>query len=178
MAGGKGKSTGGKAGPKEVAGKSQKSHSAKAGLQVSILRLDGWYGIKCAIDRNLLHRTRVMNGKRNSGSTTDKRVCNARKTIDISLGSKRCFDLSSGAILAHQPRPRSQPNFPGSKLTLPEPLVSLRTCQAFPEEQHAEQDARRRQGLVLSPVFHPVTTSLSNLPLLYHPSSRIFPEFS
>ncbi len=65
MAGGKGKSTGGKAGPKEVAGKSQKSHSAKAGLQVSILRLDGWYGIKCAIDRNLLHRTRVMNGKRN-----------------------------------------------------------------------------------------------------------------
>ena len=35
MAGGKGKSTGGKAGPKEAAGKSQKSHSAKAGLQVS-----------------------------------------------------------------------------------------------------------------------------------------------
>ena len=35
MPGGKGKSTGGKAGPKEVAGKSQKSHSAKAGLQVS-----------------------------------------------------------------------------------------------------------------------------------------------
>ena len=34
MAGGKGKSTGGKAGPKDTAGKSQKSHSAKAGLQV------------------------------------------------------------------------------------------------------------------------------------------------
>ena len=33
MAGGKGK-TGGKAGPKEAAGKTQKSHSAKAGLQV------------------------------------------------------------------------------------------------------------------------------------------------
>ncbi|KAL9102701.1 MAG: hypothetical protein Q9187_009094 [Circinaria calcarea] len=33
MAGGKGKSTGGKAGPKEAAGKTQKSHSAKAGLQ-------------------------------------------------------------------------------------------------------------------------------------------------
>ncbi|KAL8922005.1 MAG: hypothetical protein Q9208_005459 [Pyrenodesmia sp. 3 TL-2023] len=33
MPGGKGKSTGGKAGPKEVAGKTQKSHSAKAGLQ-------------------------------------------------------------------------------------------------------------------------------------------------
>ncbi|KAL9576576.1 MAG: hypothetical protein Q9212_006986 [Teloschistes hypoglaucus] len=33
MPGGKGKSTGGKAGPKEAAGKSQKSHSAKAGLQ-------------------------------------------------------------------------------------------------------------------------------------------------
>ena len=36
MPGGKGKSTGGKAGPKEAAAKSQKSHSAKAGLQVSI----------------------------------------------------------------------------------------------------------------------------------------------
>lgn len=35
MPGGKGKSTGGKAGPKEAAAKSQKSHSAKAGLQVS-----------------------------------------------------------------------------------------------------------------------------------------------
>lgn len=35
MAGGKGKSTGGKAGPKDTATKSQKSHSAKAGLQVS-----------------------------------------------------------------------------------------------------------------------------------------------
>ena len=34
MAGGKGKSTGGKAGPKEAVGKSQKSASAKAGLQV------------------------------------------------------------------------------------------------------------------------------------------------
>ena len=33
MAGGKGKSTGGKQGPKET-GKTQKSHSAKAGLQV------------------------------------------------------------------------------------------------------------------------------------------------
>lgn len=39
MPGGKGKSTGGKAGPKEAAGKSQKSHSAKAGLQVSVLLL-------------------------------------------------------------------------------------------------------------------------------------------
>ena len=36
MPGGKGKSTGGKAGPKEAAGKSQKSHSAKAGLQVRL----------------------------------------------------------------------------------------------------------------------------------------------
>ena len=36
MPGGKGKSTGGKAGPnKATEGKSQKSHSAKAGLQVS-----------------------------------------------------------------------------------------------------------------------------------------------
>lgn len=39
MPGGKGKSTGGKAGPKEAAAKSQKSHSAKAGLQVSITSL-------------------------------------------------------------------------------------------------------------------------------------------
>ena len=36
MPGGKGKSTGGKAGPKAVEGKTQKSHSAKAGLQVSV----------------------------------------------------------------------------------------------------------------------------------------------
>ena len=36
MPGGKGKSTGGKAGPKAPEGKSQKSHSAKAGLQVSV----------------------------------------------------------------------------------------------------------------------------------------------
>lgn len=34
MPGGKGKTTGGKAGPKEAGGKPQKSHSAKAGLQV------------------------------------------------------------------------------------------------------------------------------------------------
>ncbi len=44
MPGGKGKSTGGKAGPKEVAGKTQKSHSAKAGLQVS-LREFGMSGV-------------------------------------------------------------------------------------------------------------------------------------
>ena len=36
MAGGKGKSTGGKAGPKDVQVKAQKSHSAKAGLQVRV----------------------------------------------------------------------------------------------------------------------------------------------
>ena len=36
MPGGKGKSTGGKAGPKAAEGKTQKSHSAKAGLQVSL----------------------------------------------------------------------------------------------------------------------------------------------
>lgn len=38
MPGGKGKSIGGKGGSKESAGKTQKSHSAKAGLQVSICR--------------------------------------------------------------------------------------------------------------------------------------------
>ena len=37
MAGGKGKSTGGKAGPKESPPHKQKSHSAKAGLQVSTI---------------------------------------------------------------------------------------------------------------------------------------------
>lgn len=36
MPGGKGKSIGGKGGPKDAAGKTQKSHSAKAGLQVSL----------------------------------------------------------------------------------------------------------------------------------------------
>jgi len=41
MPGGKGKSIGGKGGSKDSAGKAQKSHSAKAGLQVSIL-LASW----------------------------------------------------------------------------------------------------------------------------------------
>jgi hypothetical protein len=48
MAGGKGKTTGGKAGPKEAAGgKPQKSHSAKAGLQV---RFDAGAIIGDAVD--------------------------------------------------------------------------------------------------------------------------------
>ncbi len=46
MPGGKGKSTGGKAGPKEAAGKTQKSHSAKAGLQVSSQRFEFGNGIE------------------------------------------------------------------------------------------------------------------------------------
>ena len=37
MPGGKGKSIGGKGGSKESAGKTQKSHSAKAGLQVGTM---------------------------------------------------------------------------------------------------------------------------------------------
>lgn len=37
MPGGKGKSIGGKGGSKDAAGKTQKSHSAKAGLQVSMM---------------------------------------------------------------------------------------------------------------------------------------------
>jgi hypothetical protein len=42
MPGGKGKSVGGKGAPKDAAGKTQKSHSAKAGLQVSILTAPGY----------------------------------------------------------------------------------------------------------------------------------------
>jgi hypothetical protein len=57
MAGGKGKSIGGKAAPgKDAAGKTQKSHSAKAGLQVSllvILMLLGFQNI-------LLHYLRLL----------------------------------------------------------------------------------------------------------------------
>lgn len=49
MPGGKGKSTGGKAGPKAPEGKSQKSHSAKAGLQVSCRTIS-----KCQERRNAL----------------------------------------------------------------------------------------------------------------------------
>ena len=37
MPGGKGKSIGGKGGKGDAAGKAQKSHSAKAGLQVSLI---------------------------------------------------------------------------------------------------------------------------------------------
>jgi hypothetical protein len=43
MPGGKGKSVGGKAGAKDAAGKTQKSHSAKAGLQVSISCVSQYY---------------------------------------------------------------------------------------------------------------------------------------
>ena len=62
MAGGKGKSTGGKAGPKEAAGKSQKSHSAKAGLQVSIgsfADVDFGFGRASSRDQRLLGRARA-----------------------------------------------------------------------------------------------------------------------
>lgn len=45
MPGGKGKSTGGKAGPKEAAAKSQKSHSAKAGLQVRFSHPRAHFGV-------------------------------------------------------------------------------------------------------------------------------------
>ena len=48
MAGGKGKSTGGKAGPKEATGKTQKSHSAKAGLQVRIFASSTVLGVAVA----------------------------------------------------------------------------------------------------------------------------------
>jgi hypothetical protein len=47
MAGGKGKSIGGKGAPgKDAAGKNQKSHSAKAGLQVSFFSL---FSLSCVL---------------------------------------------------------------------------------------------------------------------------------
>ena len=52
MAGGKGKSTGGKAGPKEATGKTQKSHSAKAGLQVSHMTVSTERGILSFVGMN------------------------------------------------------------------------------------------------------------------------------
>jgi len=50
MPGGKGKSIGGKGGSKDSAGKAQKSHSAKAGLQVCRRQLSPWL-VACTIDR-------------------------------------------------------------------------------------------------------------------------------
>jgi hypothetical protein len=50
MAGGKGKSVGGKGAPKETAGKTQKSHSAKAGLQVSTYNHHGVRQKLCFLD--------------------------------------------------------------------------------------------------------------------------------
>ena len=44
MPGGKGKSIGGKGGSKDSAGKTQKSHSAKAGLQVSTIYFFRFFG--------------------------------------------------------------------------------------------------------------------------------------
>ena len=74
MPGGKGKSTGGKAGPKEVAGKTQKSHSAKAGLQVSNLGLDCPCRSKSAVDHDSLYKTRVISKKRKINLTTVRRA--------------------------------------------------------------------------------------------------------
>ena len=80
MPGGKGKSTGGKAGPKEAAAKSQKSHSAKAGLQVSITSL--WASYCKAV---LNGRVSLVPGKskrpHSKTSTKEKRV---RSTLCLS----------------------------------------------------------------------------------------------
>lgn len=65
MAGGKGKSTGGKAGPKEVAGKSQKSHSAKAGLQVRRCLLFGF--LWCEVSHFSLDNTAEGSASRWNG---------------------------------------------------------------------------------------------------------------
>lgn len=70
MPGGKGKSIGGKGGSKDSAGKAQKSHSAKAGLQVS------WWSI--CLDAYAGHH---MENMRSRGLLADEARCS-----DASIG--------------------------------------------------------------------------------------------
>ena len=72
MAGGKGKSTGGKAGPKEAAGKSQKSASAKAGLQVCSLDLT----YLCVVSDSLVHRSEFTRSGSSSRSLLQLKLDN------------------------------------------------------------------------------------------------------
>lgn len=82
MPGGKGKSTGGKAGPKEAAGKTQKSHSAKAGLQVSSRCSDFGNGVQCT---RQLPPSRVVtstNGERSASECARQTAISIRKAFN------------------------------------------------------------------------------------------------
>ena len=93
MPGGKGKSTGGKAGPKEVAGKSQKSHSAKAGLQVSSVRL----GRCCNKLAVTIWYTRVASSKTN-GRSFERRPTDALKMAILHMVSLLAAEPYIGAV--------------------------------------------------------------------------------
>ena len=151
MAGGKGKSTGGKAGPKETTPHKQKSHSAKAGLQVSIT----------VISLLISHVCQRCVRPRRHDSTWSRLVAlcpmdtmsqTARTAIEPRCILSRTRKNSSHNLCfgsLQQRLPFSLFFSPHSKTITDTSCfrtVPLWPCQALFEEQHAEQDARRRQG--------------------------------
>lgn len=149
MPGGKGKSTGGKAGPKEVAGKTQKSHSAKAGLQVSLQEF-GTSGVP--IPDGPKEQSRVITANFRATGL----FVNAPKEQWLAQGQYRssfcrCVhlwtrrgDCGYCAVLS-LPRRFSVHQLTSHSLTVP-----MRSCQAFSEEQHSKQDACRSQRYALA----------------------------
>jgi len=132
MAGGKGKSIGGKAtGAKDSTSKSQKSHSAKAGLQVSRPCFDSvyaWLQAHCK-DGDAKKTTPLMSNL--------SHLAQPRQAIRL-LWSLHLVLLS--ALVAHHVA-HCVGNIIINILTRPS-SVPLRSSQAFPQEQHSKQDAR------------------------------------
>lgn len=101
MAGGKGKSTGGKAGPKEAAGKSQKSHSAKAGLQVSTScfmdlcfvfeRAQSMGRARAGLNHNIFQRSSALSWNQSTYATT--KCCSLAGSTFLKLAvAEQCAD--------------------------------------------------------------------------------------
>lgn len=144
MPGGKGKSTGGKAGPKEAAAKSQKSHSAKAGLQVSgILQWNPVWLNWIVIASSTHERALCINI--DSQTMSQARGFATIDSMDAFHHPQACLRHQNDALC------ELYPVTPVLKLLLTRHhsgLVSLRPCEAFLEEQHPKQDARRSQRYV------------------------------
>ena len=133
MAGGKGKSTGGKAGPKEAAGKSQKSHSAKAGLQVRSSMFTPYSIISRHLDASYLSNVLVILGMIHPLCMDI--VCCMRCQMNMTyLCGNTCTTLTLTTM--------QRGLMTTSKCLLILEVVPMRSCEAFLEEQYSEQDAR------------------------------------
>lgn len=116
MPGGKGKSVGGKAtGAKDSGTKAQKSHSAKAGLQVR-----GVHSVE--------HICRVKRVVEQDSSLIDDTVYCGCASPDTNVT-----------------RDASHTDVQEDRMTNACTPVPLRSSEAIPQEQHSEQDARWRQ---------------------------------